>query len=157
MRHPLSSFPASVETPGRQLVAGIIIRDRKVLLVENIKHGCRIEPPGGKVQEGETREAALIRECMEELGILVQTEAMLGVYETHSPEGVFPVHMFRCSLTQGEPQKGLEPGKIGDILWLSREELLALDASSGSADVPRILVPNVRAALQEIVRCMEDE
>ncbi|OGQ53215.1 MAG: hypothetical protein A3J24_02330, partial [Deltaproteobacteria bacterium RIFCSPLOWO2_02_FULL_53_8] len=81
----------------RELVAGLIVRDNRLLLVHNIKHnGLRIEPPGGKRHLDEGREDAVIREVMEETGLGVKVTGLFGVYATDSPEGRFNVYMYLC-------------------------------------------------------------
>lgn len=53
--------------------AGIIIRDRKLLVTRTRGKGFFVAP-GGKIEEGETPEQALCRELHEELGITVREE-----------------------------------------------------------------------------------
>jgi len=60
-----------------QVTAGVIVRDRTVLVCQRPAHGHhpgKWEFPGGKVERGETLEQALRRELWEELGI----EATVG-------------------------------------------------------------------------------
>lgn len=78
----------------RDMVAGLIVKGRKLLLVHNIKSGLRIEPPGGKKKEAESWKEAVERELREELGIRVRVKAFFGEYDTHSPEGEFRVRLY---------------------------------------------------------------
>lgn len=136
----------SPERPKRVVVAGIIVRDGRVLVVRNIKHGLRIEPPGGKVEEGESMEAAVERELSEELGIRVRVLRSIGVYETDSTkEGIFDVHTFLCEIVAGEPTDGLEPGKTDGFAWMTPHEL------SGCSE----LVASMRAALPDVRALVE--
>lgn len=51
----------------------VVVRDGSVLLVRQYRlliDGLSLEVPGGRVDEGETAEAAAIRECMEETHLL---------------------------------------------------------------------------------------
>jgi 8-oxo-dGTP diphosphatase len=139
----------SAELPKKSLVAGLIIKDGRLLLVHNIKHGLRIEPPGGKIQDGETPEQAVVREIMEELGVSSRPTSLLGMYTTDSPEGAFEVHMFLCDIIAGEPQHDREPEKIGHFDWFSLDELKALSAKA-QKDASHILVPNLQQALEDI-------
>ncbi len=134
-----SSEPEQIEQPRRQLVAVLVVRDRKVLLVHNIKHGLRIEPPGGKLEPGETPEDAAKRETQEELGMNIAIGSLLGIYQTHTPEGTFTVHTYLCS-SSDDPVPDLEPHKIGGFHWYTHDELRNLEA----------LVPNMQAALQDL-------
>ena len=77
------------------------------------------EFPGGKVEPGETKEAALVRECQEELGVVVSV-GDLFMEVTHSyPDLTVHLTLFHAVIVQGEPQK-LEHQ---DIRWITREEI----------------------------------
>jgi len=131
------------------MVAAVIIRDKKLLLARNIKKGVRLEPPGGKVQEGETLEQAVVREAMEEMGRTVVVGRKVGTFETDTPEGGFDVSLFSCEM-EGDPVEGLEPGKIGGFEWLTLDELIDLAEKNAAGDLSVTLVPNVIAALPEL-------
>lgn len=137
--------PESAETPKRIVVAGIIARGGKILVIDNLKHGVRTEPPGGKLHEGETMEEAVIRELREELGVTVRVIRKIGAYDTDPiPEGAFEVHTFLCEIAEGEPQEGLEPGKMGAIRWLTVDELrtwptLVQSMRSALGDVEKVI------------------
>ena len=134
----------------KELVAALIVRDKKLLLVHNVKHGMvRIEPPGGKRHSGETREAAVAREAMEELGIEVRVKGLLCGHPTHSPEGGFIVHMFVCEITGGEPRV-VEPDKIPSFGWYRIEDMEQMKEDG-------TLVPNRGGALEEVGRVVEGE
>ncbi|MBI5492719.1 MAG: NUDIX hydrolase [Deltaproteobacteria bacterium] len=124
----------------------MIIRDKKVLLVHNAKHGLRVEPPGGKRHEGEGAEASIIREVKEELGVSVSPVRLFGTFDTRSPEGDFSVRMFICEITSGEPGV-MEPDKIPSFGWYSFSELEGLK-EDGS------LVPNMAEALPLLKKLM---
>jgi ADP-ribose pyrophosphatase YjhB (NUDIX family) len=127
----------------RDMVAGLIIRDRRLLLVHNTKHDdLRIEPPGGKKNDNEDWEGAVIREIQEEIGVKVMPTKLFGVYDTHSPEGEFSVHMYFCDMVGGEPRV-IEGDKISGLEWYSFSELMELK-ESGS------LVPNMCDALPKL-------
>lgn len=133
------------------MVAAVIIRDKKLLLARNIKKGVRLEPPGGKVKEGEALEDAVVREAMEEMGRDVVVKGPVGTYETDTPEGGFDVSLFFCDM-EGEPIEGLEPGKIGGFEWLTFDELADLAEKNAAGDLSVTLVPNVIAALPELAK-----
>jgi 8-oxo-dGTP diphosphatase len=134
----------SMET---ELVAGLIIRGRRLLLVRNAKYAkVRIEPPGGKVEAGETRERALTREVAEETGLVVLSQSYFGAYKTDSPEGVFIVHTYLCKVAEGEPEVR-EPEKTPEVGWYTAEELEEL--SRGPE-----LAPNMVAAMGEVIELL---
>lgn len=130
-----------------ELVAGLIIRERRLLLVRNAKYSVgRIEPPGGKVEAGETRECALAREVAEETGLVVQSQSYFGAYKTDSPEGAFIVHTYLCVVAEGEPEVR-EPEKTPEVGWYTAEELKEL--SRGPE-----LAPNMVAAMGKILELL---
>lgn len=88
----------------KEMTAALIIEDRKLLVVHNIKHGLRIEPPGGKKEDGETLEDCVIREVREELRIDIKILELFGVYKTNSPEGNFRVSMYLSKISGGAPE-----------------------------------------------------
>jgi 8-oxo-dGTP diphosphatase len=79
------------------------------------------EFPGGKVEVGESPEAALVRELHEELGITVEEGALKPFqFASHAYEEfhlLMPV--FLCTKWQGEP-KGMEGQNIA---WVAEQDL----------------------------------
>lgn len=126
----------------REMSAGIIIRNKRMLLVHNMKHGLRVEPPGGKKLPDEGWEESVAREIREELGVEVRVGGLFGEYRTHSPEGDFMVRMYICEVASGEPRI-MEPEKVPAFGWYSLEDLKKL-SSEGS------LVPNMRLAIDDL-------
>ncbi len=132
----------------QELAAGLIIRDKRILLVHNMKHGrLRVEPPGGKLLPDESPAESVIREVKEELGVKVGSLEFFGTYATDSPEGEFEVHMYQCKTMEGAP-RALEPGKVPGFGWYSLEEVERLK-QDGS------LVPNMRKALEDLREYLE--
>ncbi|MGQ7794283.1 (deoxy)nucleoside triphosphate pyrophosphohydrolase [Faunimonas sp. B44] len=91
------------------------------------------EFPGGKVEEGETPEAALIRELAEELGISV-TQACLAplTFASHSyPDFHILMPLFVCRRWQGMPVarvhealKWVRPNRLRELEMPAADEPL---------------------------------
>lgn len=99
------------------------------------------EFPGGKVKEGETREAALRRELEEELGIEVSVGEQLSTLDYSYPHLDITLHLFSCLSFEGEPRELYH----SDIRWLAPREI---DRAS--------LVPSNLPFLDIIARTGED-
>ena len=62
-------------------VAAVIQHDDKFLMVEEYAMGERVfTQPGGHIESGESPEASVVREVLEETGCTVNCEDMIGVY-----------------------------------------------------------------------------
>ena len=60
-------------------VAAVILNENNELLLQE-KHGENWSLPAGMIEPGESPKAALIREVMEETGLLVEPDKILGVF-----------------------------------------------------------------------------
>ena len=93
--------------PHFHVTAGLIWRNGKLLLTRR-PQGSHLagywEFPGGKQEAGETLEACLEREIMEELGIRVKVIKHLLQVDHDYDEKSISLHLFACSNPAGEPQ-----------------------------------------------------
>lgn len=77
------------------------------------------EFPGGKMEPGESREEALVREIREELATEIKVGELLTTVEYDYPKFHLTMHCFLCSVVSGE----LSLLEHEDARWLSRDEL----------------------------------
>ena len=105
-----------------QVVAALIWDGNRFLACQRPKHKARgllWEFVGGKVEPGETKEDALIRECWEELGVSVAVGEVFMELVHEYPDLTVELTLFNASIAQGVPQK-LEHN---DIRWLTVSEI----------------------------------
>lgn len=87
-----------------KVVAAIIIEDDKVFATQRGYGDYKgwWEFPGGKVEDGETPEEALIREIKEELDTEISVDEFLITVEYDYPEFHLSMKCFLCSIIKGE-------------------------------------------------------
>lgn len=105
-----------------QVVAALIWRGDHFLACQRPAHKARgllWEFVGGKVEPGETKEAALIRECREELGVTVRVGDVFMELVHEYPDLTVDLTLFHAFLDHGEPKK-LEHN---DIRWITVDEI----------------------------------
>jgi 8-oxo-dGTP diphosphatase len=104
------------------VAAAVIIRDGRVLLTRRAEgqHLAGLwEFPGGKLEDGESPEEALVRECQEECGIEVEVAEILEVTHHRYPEKEVLLLFYRCELRGGQVRH-LE---VADHAWVAPEDL----------------------------------
>ena len=109
-----------------EVVAALIWDNEKFLICQRPAHKARAllwEFVGGKVEPGETKEQALIRECQEELAITLSVgEVFMDVIHEY-PDITVHLTLFNATIAEGVPQK-LEHN---DIQWITPNEILQYD------------------------------
>ena len=105
-----------------EVVAALIWDKDKFMICQrpaNKARGLLWEFVGGKVEPDETKEQALIRECREELGVILSVgKPFLDV--THEyPDITIHLTLFNATVSEGTPQK-LEHN---DIRWITPQEI----------------------------------
>ncbi|MFC7745589.1 NUDIX hydrolase [Nocardiopsis composta] len=101
-------------------VTGVVVRpDGRVLMIQRADDG-RWVPPGGVLELDEAPEAGVVREVLEETGIEVKPERLVGVYKNMAL-GVVSL-AFRCHPVAGGPR---ESDEAVAVEWLTIEEATA--------------------------------
>jgi 8-oxo-dGTP diphosphatase len=105
----------------------MIERDGLILAAQRPPGGWgagKWEFPGGKLEMGEDPRAALVRECREELGVVIEPGEVFDVAAHSYADGLSVVLLFiRCRVFSGEPQ----PIEVADTRWVNANEILQLD------------------------------
>lgn len=89
--------------------AGLVVwRGGEVLIIRRSKPPYQGEwsIPGGKIEFGETADAAALREVKEETGIDAQITGLVGVYESITDHGHYIMIDYAARWTGGEPRPG---------------------------------------------------
>ena len=112
--------------PITQVVAALIWDGNQFMICQRPAHKARgllWEFVGGKVEPGETMQAALIRECREELAVeLAVGEVFMQVLHEY-PDITVELILFHATIAQGVPQK-LEHE---DIRWITPAQIKDYD------------------------------
>ena len=105
-----------------EVVAALIWDGDKFMICQRPAHKARgllWEFVGGKVELGETKEQALIRECQEELAVTLKVgEVFMDVVHEY-PDLTVHLTLFHARIAEGVPQK-LEHN---DICWITVDEI----------------------------------
>ena len=76
---------------------------KKVLVQERIKSWKGVAFPGGKIESGETKEEALVREIKEELNCNINIEKFITTIDYEYNTFSLTMHVYLCSLKDNEP------------------------------------------------------
>ena len=107
-----------------EVVAALIwdAKNERFMICRRPEHKARAllwEFVGGKVEVGETKEQALIRECKEELNVLLSVgDVFIDVIHDY-PDITVHLTLFNATIAEGEPQK-LEHN---DIQWITPSDI----------------------------------
>src|SRR5215212_9935469 len=117
----LSSRPM----PSRiRVVAAMIEKDGKYLITQRRPTATLPllwEFPGGRVEEGETDEAALARELKEEMEVEVEVgDRVIHVHHSY-PHYDIDFRVYRCKLTRGDVN--INHKRVHDHRWVSPQEM----------------------------------
>lgn len=109
-----------------EVVAALIWERDKFMICQRPAHKARgllWEFVGGKVEPGETKEQALIRECQEELAVTLSVGDVFMEVTHQYPDLAVHLTLFHAAIAAGTPQK-LEHH---DIRWITVDEVPQYD------------------------------
>jgi 8-oxo-dGTP diphosphatase len=105
-----------------EVVAALIWRGDKFMICQrpaNKARGLLWEFVGGKVEQGESLAQALVRECREELAIIIQPSEIFAQLTHEYPDIIVHLTIFNATIKEGEPQL-LEHN---DLKWITKEQI----------------------------------
>ena len=105
-----------------EVVAALIWQHDKFMICQRPANKARAllwEFVGGKVEPGETKEQALMRECKEELSVLLSVGDVFMEVVHEYPDLAVHLTLFNATIAEGKPQK-LEHN---DIQWITPSEI----------------------------------
>lgn len=117
-----------------EVVAALIWNGDRFMICQRPAHKARgllWEFVGGKVEPGETKEAALIRECQEELAVTLSVSDVFMEVLHEYPDITVRLTLFNAVIAKGEPQR-LEHN---DIRWITPAEIPQYDFCPADVEI----------------------
>jgi len=124
-----------------EVVAALILDKEKYLICQrpaNKVRGLLWEFVGGKVEDGETKEQALIRECQEELKITVEPYEIFMEVTHEYPDITVHLTLFNCTISSGQPTL-LEHN---DMKWITTKEIPNYNFCPADAEILEKIIRN---------------
>lgn len=122
-----------------EVVAALIWEGEKFMICQRPAHKARgllWEFVGGKVEPGETKPQALIRECREELAVTVAVGDIFMEVVHEYPDLTVQLTLFNATIAQGVPQK-LEHN---DIRWITPKEIPCYDFCPADEEILKRII-----------------
>lgn len=118
-----------------EVVAAVIMHENQILSVQRPEHKLdyisrKFEFPGGKIEDDETKEEALIRELKEELNLKVNIGKHIITVVHQYPDFELTMHVYSVKVTS----KTITLNEHIAQLWLDKKDLYSVDWAA--ADVP---------------------
>ena len=122
-----------------EVVAALIWDRDRFMICQRPAHKARgllWEFVGGKVEKGETKEEALIRECREELDVAIGVKDLFMDVIHEYPDILVHLTLFNAVIEDGIPKK-LEHN---DIKWITVDEIPKYDFCPADEDILKRLM-----------------
>lgn len=123
-----------------EVVAAMIQVEDMILVVqrkedEKAYKSLKWEFPGGKVEEGERPEDAVIREVKEELQLDINPVASIGRVVYEYPDSTVDLTLFHCALIDGLPILK----EHNDLSWTDKSLLYTFDWSAADRELLQLV------------------
>ena len=121
------------------VVAAVIRRNNKYLIVQRNRKkylGLKWEFPGGKVEENETFEEALLREIKEELNINISLQNKIAEEKYKDEKIDIVLHYFLCTQESGT----IELNEHEDLAWVEKKDFDKYDFAEGDGNIISLLL-----------------
>ncbi len=122
-----------------EVVAALIWQGERFMICQRPAHKARgllWEFVGGKVEPGESKEQALIRECKEELAVVLEVGDVFMDVTHKYPDLTVHLTLFNATIAHGEPQK-LEHH---DIRWITPQEIPSYDFCPADVEILKEII-----------------
>ena len=122
-----------------EVVAALIWRGDRFMICQRPTYKARgllWEFVGGKVESGETKEQALIRECKEELNVLLSVDDMFMSVVHEYLDLTVHLTLFNATIAEGEPQKI----EHNDIQWITPSEIPNYDFCPADEEILKKII-----------------
>ena len=117
-----------------EVVAALIWQGDRFMICQRPKNKARgllWEFVGGKVEAGETKEQALVRECREELDVILSVDEKFMDVVHEYPDLTVHLTLFNATIAEGTPQR-LEHN---DIRWITPQEIPNYDFCPADGEI----------------------
>ena len=120
------------------VVAGVIQQHKLYLIAKRNRNkyfGLKWEFPGGKVEESESLQQALIREIYEELNIVINVQKKISEVKYSDKKINIIIHYYLCSIREGT----IKLSEHEDFAWVEKKNLKKYDFVKGDSNILQLL------------------